>query len=139
MNALLVDPEVARPLLAGWISGAALGLAETALVVIAIARSPGWPRQLSGLRVSLPVFTIVAVNGMLIGWTLIGLLLGALWIVVPMPRFAIGVGAGFLGLVGLYAFVRGLRYRGEAAVVIATGLLATVAFAGALPVLAAWE
>ena len=135
----MLDPEVARPLLAGWITGAAVGLADAALLVIAVARSAGWPQQLSGLRVSLLAFTIAAVNGMLIGWTLVGLLLGALWIVVPMPRFAIGVCVVGLGIVGLYAFVRGLGHAGEARVVAALALIPTVAFAAMLPVLAVWE
>ena len=140
MNALgLFDPEVARPLLAGWITGAIVGLADAALLVIAVTRAPGWPQQLAGFRVSLPAVAIVAVNGMLIGWTLVGLLLGALWIVVPMPRFAIGVCAVSLGIVGLYAFVRGFEHRGEARLVAGGALIATVAFAGLLPALAAWE
>ncbi len=133
------DPDVLRPLLAGWIIGAALGLLETALVVIAVARSPGWPEQLSSFRVSIPVFTIAIVNAMLIGWTLVGLVMGALWIVVPMPRFAIGVCVIGLGITGLYAFIRGLERRGEATLFIGSGVLATVAFAGVLPLMATWQ
>lgn len=133
------DPDILRPLLAGWIIGAAIGLLETALVVIAVARSPRWPDQLSYFRVSIPAFTIAMANAMLIGWTLIGLLMGALWIAVPMPRFAIGVGAAGLGVVALYAYIRGLERRGEASLVLGSALLATVAFAGVLPVLATWE
>ena len=138
MNSLF-NPDIARPLLAGWITGAAVGLIDTAIVVIAVSRSPRWPAQLANFRVSIPAFTIAAVNGMLIGWTLIGLLMGALWIVVPMPRFAILVCAIGCVLAGLYAFVRGLDARGEAAVVIGSAVLSTVAFAVALPLLAAWE
>lgn len=140
MNALaLFNPDVARPLLAGWITGAVVGLADTALIVIAVARSPRWPEQLSGLHVSLPAFAIAAVNGMLIGWTLIGLLLGALSIIVPMPKFAFGVCGVTIGIVCLYAYVRGLEHRGEVVVVMGSGLIATVAFAVMLPVLAAWQ
>jgi len=135
----LFDPEIARPLLAGWITGAAVGLVDTALLVIAVARSPRWPEQFSQFRVSLPAFTIAAANGMLLGWTLIGLLLGAIWIVVPMPKFAIGVAVAMLGIGALYTYVRGLGHRGEAQVVLGSGLLAAVAFAGALPLLAAWR
>jgi len=135
---VLFDPAIARPLLAGWISGAVLGLADTALLVLVIARSPTWPHQLSGLRVSLPVFSIAAINAMLISWTLIGLLLGALWITVSGTKYAIIVALVTVGLVCLYAFVRGLAHRGEAVVVIGTGLLASVAFLGVLPALAGW-
>ena len=133
---VLFDPEIARPLLAGWIMGAVVGLADTALLVIAIARSRRWPQQLSGLHVSLPIFAIAAANGMMICWTLIGLVLGALWIVVPMPKFAIGVGGAILGILGVYAYIRGLGHRGEAQVVVGSGALAAVAFGGVLPLLA---
>lgn len=133
------DPELVRPLLAGWISGAMLGLADTALLVIAISRSPGWPHQLSGLRVSLPVFSIVAINAMLIGWTLVGLLAGVLWITLPGAKFAALVGLVTVGGMCLYAFVRGLKHRGEAVVVVGTGLMAMLAFLGVLPVLASWR
>ena len=135
----LFRPEVARPLLAGWIAGAFVGLLDTALVVIAVSRSPRWPEQLSHFRVSLPAFTIAAANGMLLGWTLVGLLLGAFWIIIPMPRFAIAVCAVTFAVAGLYAYVRGLDDRGEATVVLSSLALATFAFAGALPVLAAWD
>jgi len=132
-----IDPEIARPLLAGWITGAAIGLADTAIVVIAVARSSSWPAQFSHFRVSIPAFGIAAVNGLLIGWTLIGLLMGALWIRIPQPRFSILVVAVGLAIIGLYAFIRGFDQRGEAAVLLATALLATLAFAVMLPALAA--
>ena len=45
---VLFDPEIARPLLAGWIMGAVVGLADTALLVIAIARSRRWPEVSTG-------------------------------------------------------------------------------------------
>ncbi len=136
---IFFDPEIARPLLAGWIVGAVVGLADTAVLVIAISRSRHWPQQLSGLRVSLPVFAIAAVNGMLIGWTLVGLLLGVLWIVAPGPRYLLGVGIVGAGIAGLYAFVRGLHHRGEAGVVIGSLALATTAFGVLLPLLATWQ
>lgn len=135
----LFNPDIARPLLAGWITGAAVGLLDTAIIVIAVSRSSRWPEQLANFRVSIPAFTIATVNGMLIGWTLIGLLMGALWIALPAPRFSIAVCAVGCLLAGLYAFVRGLDARGEAAVVIGSAMLSTVAFAVVLPVLAAWE
>ena len=98
MNPASFDPDIVRPLLAGWILGAAIGLIETALVVIAVARSPRWPEQLSYFRVSIPAFTIAAANGMLIGWTLVGLLFGAISIVVPMPNFSAAVFVVFGGV-----------------------------------------
>lgn len=135
MNPASFDPDIVRPLLAGWILGAALGLIETALVVIAVARSPRWPEQLSYVRVSLPAFMIAAANGMLIGWTLIGLLFGAISIVAPMPNFSVAVIIVFGGVALLYSYVRGLGRRGEATLFIGSTLMAIVAFAVLLPFL----
>lgn len=136
---VLFDPAIAGPLLAGWIIGAAIGLLDTAILVIAVARSARWPAQFSQFRVSMPAFAIAAANGMVIGWTLLGLVFGALWITVPMPGFAVGVAAAF-GLLGVfYAYVRGLGRRGEAQVVLGSLLLAVVGFAGVLPLLAGWR
>lgn len=140
MNGMgLFDPGIAQPLLAGWIIGAVVGLIDTAVVVIAVARAPRWPDQLSQFRVSLPALTIAAANGMVIGWTLIGLLIGAVSIVVPMPRFAIGVAAVTLGVLAMYVYVRGLAHRGEAQIIVGTGLIAGLGFAVVLPLLAAWR
>lgn len=136
---VLFDPAIAGPLLAGWIVGAAIGLADTAILVVAVARAPRWPAQFSQFRVSTPAFAIAAANGMVMGWTLVGLLFGAAWIAVPMPGFAIAVGGAF-GLAGLcYAYVRGLAHRGEAQVVLGSLLLALTGFAGVLPLLAGWR
>ncbi|MGE3858062.1 MAG: hypothetical protein AB7G21_13980 [Dehalococcoidia bacterium] len=136
---VLFDPEVAGPLLAGWIVGAAVGLADTAILVIAVARSSHWPSQFSHFRVSMPAFAIAAANAMVIGWTLVGLLFGAMWIAVPMPGYSIGVGGAFAVLGVLYAYIRGLSHRGEAQVVLGSGLLALVGFAGVVPLLAGWR
>ena len=133
MNPASFDPDIVRPLLAGWILGAAIGLIETARVVIAVARSPRWPEQLSYFRVSIPAFTIAAANGMLIGWTLVGLLFGAISIVVPMPNFSAAVFVVFGGVAVLYSYVRGLGRRGEATLVVGSCVLAGVAFGGLLP------
>lgn len=130
------DPAILRPLLAGWITGAAVGLASTAIVVIAVVRSRRWPRQFARLRISIVAFAIAAANGMVIGWTLIGLLAGAAWIASP-ARFPLLAGAVGLAFAALYAYVRGLEDRGEAAVVLGCTLVATLAFALALPLLAA--
>jgi len=135
----LFDPEVARPLHEGLIVGAEHEQMDTAVLVIAESRSQRWPEQFRYFRVSMIAFAIAAANGMVLSWTLIGLILGALWIVVPMPKFAIGVALAILGIGGLYAYIRGLGRRGEAQVVLGSGLLALVGFAGALPLLAGWR
>lgn len=132
-----LDPDVARPLLAGWVAGAGVGLAHTALLLLALSRDPAWPKRLPGLRVSLPILGVVAANALVIGWTLVGLVLGAILIGAPMPAFSFAVGGGCLALAALYTFVRGRPPRGEAVVVWATAALAAVAFAVLLPLLAA--
>ncbi len=135
-----VDPEVARPLLAGWIAGAIVGLADTALLLLVLAHDATWPARLPGLRLSLPIFGVVAVNALLIGWTLVGIVLGAIYLGAPMPAFSLAVGGGWLALAALHAFVRGgLRggaRRGEVTVVWGTAALAVAAFALLLPLLA---
>lgn len=136
MSPSLFDSTILRPLLAGWIMGAMVGLAGTAILVVAVARSKRWPQQFTRLRVSVPVFAIVAINAMVISWTLIGLVLGALWIATPMPQFAVGVVVAILGPIGGYLYLRGRDHRGEAQVVIGTGGIAALAFAVGLPLLA---
>ena len=131
-----VDPAVARALLAGWIAGAIVGLADTALLLVVLSRHPAWAQRLPGLRISLPIFGVVAVNAMLIGWTLVGIVLGALYLGAPTPAFSIAAGGGWFVLAGLYTFVRGHEGRDEAAVIWGTAALAAVAFALLLPPLA---
>lgn len=135
-----VDPEVARPLLAGWIAGAIVGLADTALLLLVLSRDTAWPTRLHRLPVSLPILGVVAVNAMLIGWTLVGIVLGAIYLGAPMPAFSLAVGGGWLALAALYAFVRGGvpggAPRGELALVWGTVALAAAAFALLLPLLA---
>ena len=77
-----IDPDVARPLLAGFISGVALAFALTALLLWALVRSPLGRHWVS--RVSLPLgpVGIVVTNALLLACTLCGLLLGALYLAV---------------------------------------------------------
>lgn len=76
----MVDAETAAALLAGFISGAAVAFATTALALIVAARSPGWRQRAAQTRLSLPVVGVVIVNGMMLLWTLTGLLLGAAYL-----------------------------------------------------------
>ncbi|MDA0366730.1 MAG: diacylglycerol kinase, partial [Chloroflexi bacterium] len=76
---------------------------------------------------------IVAVNGMLIVWTLAGLVLGAVYTRAGMPQFSIGVCVAALVLLGGAVFVRKrLTWPmwGAAAI-------AVLAFGAMLPALAA--
>ena len=133
--------EVARTLLAGWLAGAVVGLGDTALLLVILARHPGWAARLPALRVRLPILGVLAANGMVIGWTLVGLLLGALALRLPMPAFALVVAGLWLAAGGAYTVVRGLPpregpRRDEAALVWGTIILATLVFAILLPWLA---
>lgn len=128
--------DVFIALLAGWASGFAVGLASTAWVMIALARSRDWAAHLpSALRVSLPIYGIVIVNVLVFGWTLVGFIAGALYHAGGRGPFSFGV----LGVTGLlasvYGGVRGRPLSGEAMVVWATLATALAAFLGLLPFL----
>ena len=125
--------DIARTLLAGWLAGALVGLGDTALLLVILARHPGWAARLPALRVRLPILGVLAANALVIGWTLVGLLLAALALRLPMPAYAFAV-AGLWAAVGLlHAFLRGGAVRDEAQFVWGTAILATAAFAVLLP------
>lgn len=102
------DGETARALLAGWVSGAAVAFVTTALVLIAVARDEGWRERLNRTRLRLPLLGVVVVNGMMLFWTLVGLMLGAVHLGIDQPAFSLTVVAIVaLGLI-LFSAVRGM-------------------------------
>ena len=127
--------DAAQTLLAGWLAGAIVGLGDTALLLVLLARHPSWAARLPAFRVRLPILGILVANGLVIGWTLVGLLMGALALKVAMPAFALIAGALWLGAGGIHAFLRGIR-RDESVMAWGTVALAVVAFAIVLPWLA---
>lgn len=141
-----VDPDVARPLLAGFIAGAAVAFALTALLLVTLVRVPGWHEWVLRARLPAGPLGIAIVNALLLVCTLLGLVLGALYIPIEetFPADAPGtsniVFSGIVGaslvLIPLAAwFVRGATSRVEW---LATGI-GVVAFAWALPFLAGIE
>ena len=82
-----------RALLAGWVTGAAVSFISTAVLLVALVRARARGVQwLTGWeRVRPALVGIVFVNGMLVLWTLLGLLLGALYLWARAHRPAPGL------------------------------------------------
>lgn len=124
--------ETASALLAGWVSGAATALAVTALVLFAVSRDPAWRERLGRTRLRLPLLGVVVVNAMMLFWTLVGLVLGAIYLFADQPAFSITVVAVIgLGLL-LFSSIRGM----PGWVTWATVAISVLTFAGMLPALA---
>lgn len=135
-----MDAELAGSLLAGWIAGAVAGLTATGLLLVVAARSPSLAARLPSRR--LPLLGMVLANGLTIGLTLVGLLLGGLFYRLGgdgtggAARFGAVVLVVSGGFLGLYVFVRsGLRGR-EAPIVVVSVAVAGVCFGVVLPWLA---
>jgi hypothetical protein len=136
------DVRVMQALLAGLIAGVAVALATTAIALVALARSPGWVQRSQNLKVPLPLVGIAFVNGLLLWWTALGLVLGALLLRFDSDRPGGGLGSPnlwftlvVLGLIlaslGLAWFVRGR----VAWPVAASAAVAAAAYGWLLPVL----
>lgn len=129
------DPALLTAVLAGWVSGFAVALASTGLVMLGLSRMRF--RPLPGLHVSLPILGIVAVNAFVIAWTLVGIGAGVAFYAAGPRPFAVGMGAVHL-LAGLiYLVARGRLWSGEARIVWATLAASLGAFLALLPFLAA--
>lgn len=85
------DEETLRALFSGMVSGAIVAFATTAIALIAMARNPRWIAMASTVRVPLPLAGVVVVNGMMLAWTLVGLVLGALYLAAESSRPAGGL------------------------------------------------
>jgi hypothetical protein len=124
--------DTAAALLAGWVSGAVVAFASTALVLLAVSRDPAWSARLNRTRLRLPLLGIVVVNGMMLFWTIVGLILGAVHLGVDQPAFSVTIVAVIaLGLV-LFSAIRGM----PGWLTWSTVAIAVVSFAGLLPALA---
>jgi hypothetical protein len=127
------DGDTAQALLAGWVSGAAVAFATTAVVLFAVSRDPWWQARLNRTRLRLPLLGVVIVNAMMLFWTIVGLVLGAIHLGVDQPAFSLTVVAiTALGLL-LFSAIRGR----PGWVTWSTVAVAMLAFAGLLPALAA--
>lgn len=128
------EPSLFAAVLAGWVSGFAVALACTGYVMFGLSRMH--LRPLPDLKVSLPIFGIVAVNALVIAWTLAGIGAGVAYDAAGPARFTAGVVAVHLLMALVYGVARGRLGSGEARVVWATLLTSLAAFAGVLPFLA---
>ena len=129
---MTIDAEVGAALLAGWVAGAAVALATTAIVLVALSRDDGWRVRFGRTTVRLPLVGMVVVNGLMLAWTLVGLALGAAYLWIDQPAFTIAVAVMLtLGLV-MWTTVWG---RPGWAVLSTVGV-ALAAFGGLLPMLA---
>ena len=127
-----IDPEVGGALLAGWVSGAAVAFASTAIVLVVLSRDDGWRARFQRTTVRLPLVGVLIINGMMLAWTLVGLVLGAVYLWTDQPAFSIALAVMLvLGLV-MWSAVRGRP--GWA--VLATAGVALASFGGLLPALA---
>ncbi len=124
-----LDP--ARVLLAGFIAGAAGGLASTAIALFALTGNAAARAHLPA-QVRFGAIGIVAANAMLFGWTLVGLVLGAVYLHAAQPAFSIGIAAACVVALGGAAFVR----RRVTWPMWSAALVAAMTFAVLLPLLA---
>ena len=87
------DADTARALLAGLIVGATAALATTAVAMIALVRDPRWLGRQQQLRIPLPLLGVVFVNGLMLAWTALGLLLGAAYLRAEASHPTDGLGS----------------------------------------------
>lgn len=135
--------EVARALLAGFISGAAGAFASTFLILVLISRHATWQRLPQNRRVPMPLVGVVFVNLMMLLWTAAGLVLGAIYLradssrpgsflITPNWTFTVGVTVVIGLALATAAVIRGRV--GTTAPLVA--LIAHLVFAWMLPILA---
>ena len=135
MTALIeAEPSLFAAVLAGWVCGFAIALASTGYLMFGLSRTR--LRPLPDLKVSLPIFGIVAINALMITWTLVGIGAGVGYHVAGPTRFTVSVIAIHALAALVYAVARGRLVSGEARVVWATLLTSLGMFLGLLPFLA---
>ena len=133
-----MDPEAARALVAGFISGAAAALASTGIALFSMSRNAQWwvraRERVAGARsVPLPLLGVVIVNAMMLAWTLLGLILGAAYLSLDDPaRFRFFLNVAVLVALIAAGFVRGRMTR----TMWVTALVAALAYGVLLPLLA---
>ncbi|HJM89907.1 MAG TPA: hypothetical protein QF624_09860 [Dehalococcoidia bacterium] len=135
------DGETMQALVAGLIAGAACSFATTTILLIALSRDPRWLGRAPNLHVPLPLLGVVIVNGMMLGWTALGLVLGALYLGTADGDadggsdllFGVVVSGAIVVVLGAGSYIRG-RVTWP---MLATALSAMLSFAVVLPLLAA--
>jgi hypothetical protein len=123
--------DAAWVLLAGFMAGAIGALAALPIALIAVTRERWW-RERTPPGLGMAAVGIVAANALLFAWTLLGLILGAVYLGASQPQFSLAVAGALLLALLAAAIVRGrLTWP-----MWSTTLVAVVAFAGLLPLLA---
>jgi hypothetical protein len=91
-----VDVDTLRAVVAGFVSGVAVAFATTAIALYAFAQEvrAGRPLPLPGWqRVRPALLGLMFVNGLMLVWTALGLLLGAAYVGAESARPAAGLGS----------------------------------------------
>lgn len=135
---MIPDAELLQSVVSGWIAGAVAGLANTAVLLVAIARHPHLADRLP-LQRNLVVLGVVFANALVISLTLVGIVLGMLHHRFgggPASVFSLAIVGGTVLLGLFYAFVRGTVRSSEGPVVLVTLSIAGAAFGLLLPWLA---
>ncbi len=142
------DAETARALLSGLIAGTAAAFATTAIALVALVHDERWrgvaPSGLpGGGRVPLPLLGVVFVNGLMLAWTALGLVLGAAYLRAEATHPAGGLGSPnrlftllVVGAVVLLLFATGYVRGRLTRPMWSTALVAVLAFGWLLPGLA---
>ena len=135
--------DVLQALVAGLIAGATTAFACTTILLIALHRGATWFGRMPAVGIPMPLVGMALMNGFLLGWTALGLALGAGAHALERARPADGlaspnllftsvVAGSVIVLLGVAVFVRGrLGWP-----VLAMAATATLAFGWMLPWLA---
>jgi hypothetical protein len=132
--------DVLRALLAGLVAGSVVAFGSTAIAILALWRSRRVLLRVAAAAIPLRLLGVVFVNGFLLGWTALGLVLGASLHVVEGVRPGAGLGspnaaftAGVLAAV-VAALVAASVVRGRpGSVVTSIAALSAVSFGWLLP------
>lgn len=137
-----MEADGARALLAGFIAGAAAAFATTAIGLVTMSRSSRWQARLAGAP-RLPLLGVALANGLFFAWSLLGLVLGALFIAVEDRHPAGGPATGnwlfsllVLGLTLAAMLGAWFVLRRLTPALASTALVAALAFGVLLPSLA---
>ena len=82
-----------RALVVGFGSGAVCALATTGIAMVVLARQRFWAGQPEQRRIPLPLLGVAFANGLMLLWTLLGLILGALFLAAEARLPADGIGS----------------------------------------------
>ena len=88
-----MNDDTIRALVVGFGAGVACALVTTPIAMIVLARQPFWTALPEQRRIPLPLMGVVFVNALMLLWTLLGLVLGALFLLAESRLPADGLGS----------------------------------------------